>query len=135
MLEAVRALPAALSNFNLHALALASVTLAVCVFWRERLSRFLPSSLAGLATGTLLGVLWLTGAPTIGEIPTGLPELQVPNYSLNALADAVKPALAIALLGSIQSLLVALAHDSATRTDMTRTRSWWGRGSATQSPD
>ena len=116
VLEAVRALPEALSNVNPHALALASVTLTVCVFWPERLSRFLPSSIAGLATGTLLGVLWLTGAPTIGEIPTGLPELQVPNYSLNALADAVKPALAIALLGSIQSLLVALAHDSATRT-------------------
>ena len=57
---AVRALPDAIVNINLGALAIAAVTLVVGVVWPSRLGKFVPSTLAALVAGTLLGVLWLT---------------------------------------------------------------------------
>ena len=63
----VRALPNAMSNVNFSALAIAAVTLAVGVLWPRQLRRFFPPTLAALVAGTLLGVLWLTDTPVIGE--------------------------------------------------------------------
>ena len=69
---AIRALPEALDNINLDALAIAGVTLAVGVLWPSRVARLAPGPLVALLAGTLLGVLWLNGAPVIGEVPRGL---------------------------------------------------------------
>ena len=115
-LGAVRAWPDAINDVNFSALSIAAVTLAVGVVWPSQLRKFLPPTLAALTAGTLLGVLWLSNTPVIGEVPTGLPDVQLPDLSLSALAGAVQPALTIALLGSIDSLLTSLIADSMTRT-------------------
>ena len=123
-------LPDALANVNYSALAIAVVTLAVGVLWPGRLGRFLPATLAALTVGTLVGVFWLTDSPTIGEVPTGLPSLQLPYLSVDAIVSAVQPALAIALLGSIDSLLTSLVADSMTRTRHNPNRELMGQGIA-----
>ena len=115
-LGAVRAWPDAINDVNFSAFSIAAVTLAVGVVWPSRLRKFLPPTLAALTAGTLLSVLWLSNTPVIGEVPTGLPDVQLPDLSLSALAGAVQPALTIALLGSIDSLLTSLIADSMTRT-------------------
>ena len=115
-LGVVRAWPDAINDVNFSALSIAAVTLAVGVVWPSRLRKFLPPTLAALTAGTLLSVLWLSNTPVIGEVPTGLPDVQLPDLSLSALAGAVQPALTIALLGSIDSLLTSLIADSMTRT-------------------
>ena len=110
------ALPAALANVDESALAVGAATLAVVVFWPRRFGRFLPAPLAGLISGTLLGAFWLDGAPTVGEVPSGLPvphlDLPSPDFVLRAL----EPALILALIGSVVSLLTCLVADSLTRT-------------------
>jgi len=111
---AVRALPDALGNLNPGALVIAVVTLAVGFLWPRRLSRYAPGPLVALITGTLLGVLWLSDAPVIGEIPTGLPGLQWEMPAAGFLVTALQPALILALLGSVDSLLTALVADSLT---------------------
>ena len=113
---AIRAWPDAVSDVNFGALVIAVVTLVVGIIWPERLRRFLPPTLVALIAGTLLGVLWLKDTPVIGDVPTGLPVLQLPDFSIGVLASAVQPALTIALLGSIDSLLTSLVADSMTRT-------------------
>ena len=125
---AVQALPDALSNVNFGALAIAAVTLGVGILWPERLKKFLPASLAALIAGTLMGVLWLTNAPIIGEVPTGLPGIVTPDYSLDIITSAVQPALIIALLGSIDSLLTSLVADSITRTRHNPNKELVGQG-------
>ena len=65
----IRALPNAINNANLSALAIAAVTLVVGVLWPRQLRRYFPPTLAALVAGTLLGVLWLTNTPVIGEVP------------------------------------------------------------------
>ena len=127
-LGAVQSWPDAINDVNFHALAIAAVALAVGILWPEQLKKFLPASLAALIAGTLIGVLWLTNAPVIGEVPTGLPSLMRPDYSLDILASAVQPALIIALLGSIDSLLTSLVADSMTRTRHNPNRELVGQG-------
>ena len=104
------------------------MTLVVGIIWPEKLRKFLPPTLVALVAGTLLGVLWLKDTPVIGHVPTGLPVAQLPDLSLNVLASAVQPALTIALLGSIDSLLTSLVADSMTRTRHNPDRELMGQG-------
>ena len=125
---AVRALPDAMTDVNLKALAIAVITLAVGVFWPKQLSKFLPATLGALVVGTLIGVLWLTDVPVIGHVPTGLPEVLLPELTVNAFVNAVQPALIIALLGSIDSLLTSLVADAMTRTRHNPNKELVGQG-------
>ena len=63
-----------------------------------------------------MGFLWLTDAPTIGAVPTDLPNFQLPDINPAVLVRAIEPALIIALVGSVDTLLTALVGDSMTRT-------------------
>ena len=125
---AVQAWPDAINNLNFDALAIAAVALGVGILWPEQLKKFLPASLAALIAGTLMGVFWLTNAPVIGSVPSGLPSIQLPDYSLDIITSAVQPALIIALLGSIDSLLTSLVADSITRTRHNPNRELVGQG-------
>ena len=125
---AIRAWPDVIGDVNFSALAIGAVTLAAGVLWPSQLRKFLPPTLGALIVGTLLGVLWLTNTPVIGDVPTGLPNLQLPDLSANVLLGAVQPALTIALLGSIDSLLTSLIADSMTRTRHNPNRELVGQG-------
>lgn len=113
-LASVRRWPEVVGNINLSALVLAAVTVAVGVFWPARLRKILPPTVAALVIGTLLGIVWLKDAPVIGEVPTGLPEITIPALSMGSVLGALLPAVTIALIGSINSLLTALIADSMT---------------------
>ena len=104
------------AEFDFHAFVIAAVALGVMTFWPARLKTILPPPLAALIIGTALGLTVLTGAPVIGSVPTGLPALHVPVFDLGVLPGMIQPALILALLGSIDSLLTSLVADSITRT-------------------
>ena len=127
-IDAIRALPDTLANANLQALAVAAATLAVGVWWPRRFARFLPAPLVALATGTGLSVTWLTAVPVIGDVPTGLPALQFQWPTAGFLAAAFQPALILALLGSVDSLLTSLVADSLTGTRHDPDRELVGQG-------
>ena len=122
------ALPAAMKSADPDALAIGCVTLAISVLWPRRLARYLPGPLAGLIPGTLLGVLWLNGAPTVGTVPDGLPVPRLDLPSPAFLVRAVEPALILALIGSVVSLLTCLVADSLTRTSHDPNRELIGQG-------
>jgi len=111
---AARALPAAVSGIDIGAFAVGAVTLAVGFLWPRRFSRFAPGPLVALAAGTALGVLWFTETPVIGAIPAGLPTLHLGLPSADFLPYALQPAVILALLGSVDSLLTSLVADSLT---------------------
>ena len=81
-----------------------------------------------LVTGTLLGVLWLSDAPVIGEVPTGLPGLAWEMPAAAFLVTALQPALILALLGSVDSLLTSLVADSLTGRKHNPDRGMVGQG-------
>ncbi len=103
-------------HFEGNALSIAAATLAVALLWPRKFDRYLPSTLVALAVGTLIGVLWLTDAPVIGAVPAALPSFQLPDVSPGVLVRSIEPAMVIALVGSVDTLLTALVGDSMTRT-------------------
>ena len=58
----------------------------------------------------------LREAPTIGDIPIGLPAPQLPDITLEFVLRVVQPAFAMALLSSVSTLIVALQLDAITGT-------------------
>lgn len=102
-------------DFESNALGIAAITLVVAVLWPNRFDRYLPSTLVALGVGTLVSVVWLTEAPTIGTIPTDLPSFALPDFAPSVLVRSIEPAIVIALVGSADTLLTALVADSMTR--------------------
>jgi sulfate permease, SulP family len=115
-LKALANLPATLAVFNHQALLLGAVTLAIVFLTPLRISRFVPSPLLALIACTLFSVLMGFSVPTIGHIPTGLPELHLPHFTLEEWSLIFSLGLTLALLGSIDSLLTSLVADSITQT-------------------
>ena len=111
----IRALPDTLGNVELGAFALGVLTIGVCLLWPQRLRRALPPSVAALLVGTVISVLWISDVAIIGDVPAGLPEPRLPSFGWGDLAGALAPAITLALLGSINSLLTAMVADSMTR--------------------
>jgi len=127
-LGAIQAWASISGGLNTEALIIACVSLGVMVFWPARLQAILPAPLAALVVGTVLGLLAFKGAPVIGHVPTGLPDLYLPAFALSKLSSIVPPALILALLGSIDSLLTSLVADSITRTRHNSDRELIGQG-------
>ena len=127
-LGAIGALPDALANANINAFAIALATLLVGVLWPRRWTRYMPGPLVALIAGTLLGVLALRDVPVIGPVPTGLPRLHLGLPSVGFLVSAIQPALILALLGSVDSLLTSLVADSLTGTRHNADRELIGQG-------
>ena len=127
-LNSIRAWPEAFGGLNYKALILGAISLGVGIFWPARLRKFLPGPLAALVAGTLVALFWLKGVPTIGDVPTGLPDLQIPQLSPGFIAGVLEPAFILALLGSIDSLLTSLVADSLTRTRHNPNRELMGQG-------
>ena len=113
-LDALRALPGALSDIDTGAFGIGAVTLAVAFLWPRQLSRFVPGTVAALAAGTALGVLWFREAPVLGAFPVGLPAPQFGPLSAEFLLHALQPAAVLALIGSVNSLLTSRVADSMT---------------------
>ena len=125
---AIRAWPEAIRNFDPKSLAIGAVSLVVAVALPERARKYMPPPLAALAVGTLLAMVWLRGTPVIGEVPTGLPQIQWPAWSPDLFIKSIAPAITLALLGSIDSLLTSLVADAMTRTQHNPNQELIGQG-------
>ncbi len=124
----IRGFPEAIANAELHSVIVAAITLLVAVLWPARFRRYLPAPLAAMIVGSAIGIFWLTNLRVIGDVPTGLPEFNVPVYDPGFLVSSLTPALVMALLGSIDSLLTSLIADSLTRTRHNPNRVLIGQG-------
>lgn len=112
---ALRSIPDAVMNPNYYALALGVVSLLIVFFWPSKLRKAFPAPLAALVIGTVLSYLF-SGAPILGDIPTGLPSLVMPSLTQETAFIVLEAAVLLALLGSIDSLLTSLVADNMTRT-------------------
>jgi SulP family sulfate permease len=110
-------LPHLLSNIKIEETALALLTLAILFLLPASLKRYLPPQLVALVVCTLLSILFFstTDIRRIGEIPTGLPELQWPVFTSEQWRTMLVDAIILGLLGCIDALLTSVIADSITR--------------------
>ncbi|HEX6432670.1 MAG TPA: SulP family inorganic anion transporter [Gemmatimonadales bacterium] len=103
-----------LHSFNPYAIALAAGTLLIIRLW-PRLSRTIPAPFVALLLTTVVVRLADLPVETIGtrfgEISAGFPRLSFPSVSWSEGRELVGPALAIAALGGVESLLSAVVAD------------------------
>lgn len=126
-LDALFYTPTALADINYTALALGLGTLILALKWPARLGRYVPGPLAALIIGTLVSLL-LSGAPILGEVPSGLPQFHLPTLTQSSFLIVAEAAIVLALLGSIDSLLTSLVADNMTRTRHNSNRELIGQG-------
>lgn len=102
---------------NYQALLIGALTIFVIRYW-SRLFPRLPGSLIAVLSCTALVFLFGLNVETIGsrfgEIKTGFPALQFPEITIDRIVQLFPAALAIAMLGAIESLLSAVVADGMT---------------------
>lgn len=105
----------AASSLDIYTLLLAAGTVLFIWFYPKAWAQKLPSPIVALILGTVIVALFHLPIETIGTrfggIPQGLPEFNPPDFSFSALQHLLPPALTIALLGAIESLLSASVAD------------------------
>jgi SulP family sulfate permease len=102
------------STFSPAAATLGAVALAGMIGLRLKYPR-VPGAILALIVGTAVVMLAGIGVETVGSrfggIPGGIPELRMPAFKLALVPILLRPALTVALLGAIESLLSAVVAD------------------------
>ncbi len=123
------ALPSLISSLDWSELVLGAITFGILVFTPSSIRRFLPPQLLALVIGTLIGIFVLSGnVRIIGEIPTGLPSIQMPTFDWMHWRTILVNALVLAMLGSIDALLTSVIADSLTKQESNANKELVGQG-------
>jgi SulP family sulfate permease len=111
-------------------LILALLTIGILFLMPKRLKRLVPPQLVALIVGTIVSLLVFGDAEIrrIGEIPSGLPALQMPVFSAGQIQTMVIDALVLGMLGCIDALLTSVIADSLTRTQHDSDKELIGQG-------
>jgi SulP family sulfate permease len=118
--EKMAALLHAAPTMSGHTVAVGVASIALIRLWPKAWGRFMPGSMVAVVAGTW--VVWYFQWPveTIASrfgpeaFPSGWPQFQPLSFDLHRLGDLVRPAMAITLLGGIESLLSAVVADGMT---------------------
>jgi len=118
------------SGINMQAVALSTATLAI-IYLFPRITKKVPSTLVALLVLTVVSVLLGLDVPIIGDIPKGLPEVHIDTIlgmDWRHPMVMVIPALTLAALGAIDSLLTSVVADSMTKTQHDPNKELIGQG-------
>ncbi len=104
---------------NFHTLSpvatgLALLSLVIIILFM-RYAKKIPGYIVALLAGTSLVVIFKLPVETIGSrfggIPSGLPHVAVPPIRFDLLRPLISPAITVAMLGAIESLMSAVVSD------------------------
>ena len=110
----VEALSAHARTASGMATALAAATV-IAILVLRKVSRRIPGSILALLVGSAIALVAGLPVETIGTrfggVPSGLPVFQVPRFRPDLILTLLSPALTVAMLGAIESLLSAVVSD------------------------
>jgi SulP family sulfate permease len=127
VVNAITVLPGEITNPNWHSVILGVISLCICLLAPEKLNRIAPAPLVALVVSALVA-LALVDAKVLGNIPTGLPQWQVPTLAFADLDGMLVSAAVLGALGAIDSLLTSLAADNVTRSFHDSDKELFGQG-------
>ena len=113
-LPRLQALATHLQTWSPAAAALAAATLVIIVAM-TRVSKRIPGSIIALLLGTTAVAVFGWQVETIGTrfggIPSGLPPIHIPVFRPDLIGGLIMPAVTVAMLGAIESLMSAMVAD------------------------
>jgi SulP family sulfate permease len=116
-LARLRVLAAAAGTASATATIVGATTIAAILLLRA-VSRRIPASILVLAIGAAIASVAALPVDTIGSrfgaVPGGLPPLHIPAFRPDLILTLLSPALTVAMLGAIESLLSAVVADRMT---------------------
>ncbi|KRE32675.1 SulP family inorganic anion transporter [Paenibacillus sp. Soil522] len=123
-----------LTSINVFSLATAAICLAVVLLSQRYLPK-LPGSLTGMLISSAAAALFFNGhvdtiGSVFGDIPGTLPHLHFPELTLQRIEQLIFPAIVIAMLGGIESLLSAVVADNMSAKRHNSNRELIGQGIA-----
>jgi sulfate permease, SulP family len=87
----------------------------VLILFFMRFVRRVPGYIVAMFAGTVLVVLFKLPLETIGTrfggIPSGFPGIKIPQFRFDLLRPLISPAITVAMLGAIESLMSAVVSD------------------------
>ena len=127
---ALKILPRALKHINLLELLLSLGTIII-IYGFKRITTSIPSTLVALIVVSGLAIVLKLDYVPIEQIPQGLPLPQLEMFrslSFSSLSPYILTALALALLGAIDSLLTSIVADNMTKTKHNSNKELIGQG-------
>ncbi|HEY5525551.1 MAG TPA: sulfate permease [Clostridium sp.] len=101
-------------TINYQSLFVSVLTLMIIILW-PRISKKIPGTLIAIIIVTLITMIFNLDVTTIGsqfgQLSSALPTLALPSISFKMVNELMLPALTIAILGSVESLLSAVVAD------------------------
>ncbi|MUT64751.1 SulP family inorganic anion transporter [Paenibacillus sp. NEAU-GSW1] len=123
-----------LETVNIYSVCTAAICFAA-VLLSSRFLPKIPGSLVGLVASSVIAALFFKGhvatiGSSFGEIPSTLPHFHFPEITWDRIKIMIQPALLIAMLGGVESLLSAVVADGMTGTRHNSNRELIGQGIA-----
>ena len=130
VLGTLGSIPELLAQMKPAETALAAMSFLLIVFFPRHLRRYMPPQLLALVIGTLIALFVFaeTDVRRIGEIPTGLPDIQVPVFTAEQWRGMILNAVVLAVLGSIDALLTSVIAENMTRQEHSADKDLVGQG-------
>jgi SulP family sulfate permease len=130
VLGTLQNLPNLIANINPVETLLGALTIAIIFFMPQKLKKLIPPQLIALIAGTLISLLLFSNVEIrrIGEIPMGLPAINLPTFSLEQINRMLIDGLVLGMLGCIDSLLTSVIADSLTQTQHDSDKELIGQG-------
>ena len=128
--DVILQLPQFFTQINLVALGLGALTVAIYYLF-PKITKAVPSALVALISVSLVAFFLNADVPTIGDIPAGIPALQISRFfplDTSLYLIILEYALVLAALGSIDSLLTSVIADNITKTKHESNRELIGQG-------
>ncbi len=127
-----RVLVEASQNTHMITLIMGIVALSIMIVLKKYAPR-VPSVLTAVVLTTVAS--WLlgfqqAGGHVVGEVPTGLPGIKVPDFDLNVAGQLVISAITISLIGFMEAIAIAKAMAGETRQRLDTNQELVGQGVA-----
>ncbi len=113
----LESLPQLLADIHVNEAILAVLTIGMLYLTPGQIKRYVPPQLLALLVVSVVSILLMGDQDIrrIGEIPTGLPDLQLPVFSIEQWQIMFVDAIVLGVLGCIDALLTSVIADSLTR--------------------
>lgn len=130
ILEVFKQFPEAISARNISSILITIGTVLI-IYTVPKITKLIPSTLVALIVVTLTCWIFPIETPLIGEMPMGLPHFKLSalfGLNISDLGPVFIPAITLAGLGILDSLLTSVVADNITRTKHDSNRELIGQG-------